>query len=354
MRLENIAKLGLKCLLLTIVLGFFTLSLKAGETVTIDNLTLGDLLLGNAVTKEDMKDHVVAIEFWGYNCGPCRASIPHMVELVNKYGPDGLILIGIHSQDVSKEQVIGLCKSLKVNYPIYASGNIKGISFSAIPHFSIFDYQGKLAFDGHPAEADKKLDELMKQMPPPLVGEGPYKKLKSLAEQIGQHKNLGQAMLQLRKKSDSTDADEKSEAEQLMGRLTKYAQRMTNNAETLKEQEPLQSYGLYQKLNDEFKGDEIGTNTAKTLTELKKDEVFQKALKADKDWLKINEMHDGLKPCRADKPLDIKNCAACQKKNNDLLSQINSSGKQLLKQYPETPAAQKVKDLFAELGIELK
>jgi thiol-disulfide isomerase/thioredoxin len=347
----NMVKQNWKCLLLTMVLGFFTLYLKAGETVTIDNLKLGKLLLGESVAKEDLQDHVVAIEFWGYNCPPCRASIPHMNELVEKYGPQGFILIGIHCQNEPDEKVIALCKSLKVIYPIYQQGSIDGVSFPGIPHFSIFDHRGKLAFDGHPSQADKKLDELMAQAPVPLVGDGPYKKLKPLADQIGQHKNLGQAMLQLRKKAGSNDIEEKTEAEKLMERLNRYAQRMKNNADTLKEKEPLQSYELYQKLAEQFKGDEIGSEAGKTVDELKKDETFQKAVKADKDWLKINEMQEKLKPCKPDKPLAIKNCEACRKKNADLLPGINSACKQLIKQYPDTPAVHKCEELLSELGM---
>lgn len=262
--------------------------------------------------------------------------------------------MGFHVQNAPKEKVISFFKSHKTKFPIFQGGQIKGINVKGIPQFYIFDHRGKLVFKGRTLPA-KKLEEVVKNAPDPLVGERPYKKLQSVVKKILKHKDLGKIMLQLKEKAEtSTDAVEKEEVEDLLKRLTGYAQDFKVRAEKLKEQEPLRSYNLYQKLAKEFKGGEFGEEADQVLDELKKDKEFQKGLKADKKFIELQTIVDKFKPCQSNKPLDIKNCQKCRKKNQKLLNQVTVYGKRLIKQYPEASAVKKVKELFGELGIKLK
>jgi len=55
-------------MLLVLVVGFLWLSptyLRSEDDVTIDNITLGTLLTGDEVSKEDMQGCVVGILEWG-------------------------------------------------------------------------------------------------------------------------------------------------------------------------------------------------------------------------------------------------------------------------------------------------
>ena len=51
---------------------------------------------GHGVKLEDLKGKVVLLEFWGYWCGPCIASMPVLFELHEKFADKGLAIIGIH------------------------------------------------------------------------------------------------------------------------------------------------------------------------------------------------------------------------------------------------------------------
>ena len=51
---------------------------------------------GDAVKLADLKGKVVLLEFWGYWCGPCIASMPVLFELHEKFADKGLAIIGIH------------------------------------------------------------------------------------------------------------------------------------------------------------------------------------------------------------------------------------------------------------------
>jgi thiol-disulfide isomerase/thioredoxin len=44
----------------------------------------------------DLKGKCVALEFWGYWCGPCVYRMPHTFELYDRFGKQGLVVIGVH------------------------------------------------------------------------------------------------------------------------------------------------------------------------------------------------------------------------------------------------------------------
>ena len=51
---------------------------------------------GGAVKLDDLKGQVVLLEFWGYWCGPCIASMPVLFELHEKFAGKGLAIVGVH------------------------------------------------------------------------------------------------------------------------------------------------------------------------------------------------------------------------------------------------------------------
>lgn len=264
-----------------------------------------------------------------------------------------MIILGFHHQNGTKEQVVSFYKGNKVKFPIFQGGQIKGISVSGLPHFCLFDHTGEMIYEGKVIQADKKLDEAMSRAPDPMVGEGPYKKLATLAKSASQHKDLGKTMGVLRKKiEENKDEAEVTEANMLLGRIDRYAQRLKGRADGAKESEPLQYQALCQQLAQEFKGDEIGTEAENTLAELKKDAAFQKNIEADKKFAKLSEAVDKFKPCQGNKPLEIGDCAACKKKNQTELDALTDQAKKLLAQHPDSPAAQKTKSLLDSLKIK--
>jgi len=84
---------------------------------------------------------VLVLDFWATWCGPCKVEIPHFVEFQEKYGKDGLQIVGI-SVDDTADKLAPYIRDMKMNYPVLqglnhddvqdAYGPIVGIPVSVI------------------------------------------------------------------------------------------------------------------------------------------------------------------------------------------------------------------------------
>jgi len=167
------------------MLFWFNLLLAAGSLLVAETaeakLTVGDpapklqtgkWVQGDPVTAFDSK-HVYIVEFWATWCGPCRASIPHLNELYQKFKDRGLIAIG---QDVWEQNDSGVepfVKKMgdKMTYRValddksqekdgwMAVNWMKAAEQNGIPTAFIVDQQGRIAWIGHPMMLDEKLLE---------------------------------------------------------------------------------------------------------------------------------------------------------------------------------------------------
>src|SRR5262249_11412124 len=72
---------------------------------------------GRTVSSSAWKGKVVIVNFWATWCPPCRAEIPDLVALQNKYR-DTLQIVGVSEDEAPAEQVKRFAAEHEVNYPI--------------------------------------------------------------------------------------------------------------------------------------------------------------------------------------------------------------------------------------------
>src|SRR5689334_20975299 len=53
-----------------------------------------------------LKGKVVLIDFWAFDCNPCKETVPRVEALYEKYSSKGLVVIGIHTPRTSDEKEI--------------------------------------------------------------------------------------------------------------------------------------------------------------------------------------------------------------------------------------------------------
>jgi thiol-disulfide isomerase/thioredoxin len=120
---------------------------------------------------QKLKDHrgkVVILDFWATYCPPCIEEIPHLKALQAKYGPDELLVVGLHvGGDEDKPKVPEFVERLKITYSLaYPEDALTSFIFgaeSAIPQTAIFDRQGRLAkkIVGFNDQIKAELDEVV-------------------------------------------------------------------------------------------------------------------------------------------------------------------------------------------------
>jgi thiol-disulfide isomerase/thioredoxin len=72
---------------------------------------------GKELSLEAYKGKVVLLNFWATWCGPCRAEIPSLIRLQQRYR-DHLQIIGMDVDDEDPEQLRAFVKDEGINYPV--------------------------------------------------------------------------------------------------------------------------------------------------------------------------------------------------------------------------------------------
>jgi thiol-disulfide isomerase/thioredoxin len=116
------------------------------EPMEVPAFTVTDLD-GKTVSFADLRGKVVLVNFWATWCPPCRAEIPDLVKLQDKYR-DKLVILGIsEDEEISPQEVKAFAAAQKMNYVVAMSTPelskiFKGVS--ALPTTFVIDPDGKI------------------------------------------------------------------------------------------------------------------------------------------------------------------------------------------------------------------
>ncbi|MGX1754133.1 TlpA family protein disulfide reductase [Sphingobacterium sp. NPDC055346] len=124
------------------------------ETVTLSDDT------GKRIQTHELQGKVVFINFWATWCGPCRAEMPSIQKLYDKYKDNDKVVFMLVEIEHNAEGAKAFMEKEKLNMPIYyPESEIPTTWLSgSIPSTVVLNKQGALAFD-HKGMADYSTKE---------------------------------------------------------------------------------------------------------------------------------------------------------------------------------------------------
>jgi len=98
-----------------------------------------------------LRGKVVLVDFWTYSCINCLRTLPYLSAWAQKYGPQGLVVIGVHAPEFAFEKkhdnVRMAVQRLKLTYPIAIDSDFqvwRAFGNQAWPTFHVLDAQGRV------------------------------------------------------------------------------------------------------------------------------------------------------------------------------------------------------------------
>ncbi|MCO6161944.1 TlpA disulfide reductase family protein [Flavobacterium sp. NRK F7] len=125
---------------------------------------------GGMTKLEDFKGKYVYIDVWATWCAPCRAEIPYLKKIEEKYHNDNIVFVSISvdtQKDHEKWKKFVAEKELG-GVQLFADNNwnsdfIKAYGINAIPRFILIGPDGKVVFADAPRPSSATLDSTLKE-----------------------------------------------------------------------------------------------------------------------------------------------------------------------------------------------
>lgn len=132
------------------------------------DFTLNDLS-GESVKLSNFKGKVVMLDFWATWCGPCVSAIPYIEALHKKYKDQGLVVIGINSEE-DHNAVKNFARD-RISYTVLLDAREESRKYAvrAIPTVFYIDKMGKIRYrelgygPGKEKDMEQKIKELLEE-----------------------------------------------------------------------------------------------------------------------------------------------------------------------------------------------
>lgn len=110
----------------------------------------GQLLNGKTAELADYRGKVIALNFWGSWCPPCRVEAPDLEKVYRAEHKDGLQIVGVDVKD-DKQSVQKFMRDKHITYPSFwdpqgrAALTFRNFNPNAIPSTILIDRKGRVA-----------------------------------------------------------------------------------------------------------------------------------------------------------------------------------------------------------------
>jgi len=317
--------------------------LSAGaHAADLKGVTLGTWISGPKITPADLVGKVVIFEYWGINCPPCLANIPHISELAALAEPDRLLVVANQCQGPGSTAAVWTEKQGTGKPVVVDGGDLPGRNVSGIPRIFVFDHTGKQVFDGRPGDVDDAMiTKLLDAAPGPLVAKGEYVACRAeVAALSAPSGNVASVLKTLRGKRDKGKDPAPAEAARLLDGVQSYLDKKLAAITAARSDDPVNAADVLTRTLARIKGDDLAKPFEALQAELKADKAFQAELAAA---TKLTLIADAV----AHAGLDQVGLTASRK--NDALAAVQAIDR-LIKTYPDTKAAKAAVALRAKIG----
>jgi thiol-disulfide isomerase/thioredoxin len=124
------------------------------------------------LSAEDLRGHVVLVDFWTYTCVNWLRTAPYIRAWAEKYKEQGLVTIGVHTPEFDVEHEFGnverMVKGLRVDYPVAIDNDYAvwdAFTNEAWPAVYLADREGALRYqhfgEGRYEESERAIQDLL-------------------------------------------------------------------------------------------------------------------------------------------------------------------------------------------------
>jgi len=110
---------------------------KAAPAFTLTSLD------GQKVSLSDYKGKAVLVNFWAVWCAPCKVEMPWFAEFRQKYAAQGFEVLGIATDDPSRDEMLKVVGKAGVNYPILPADKKIAKDFGGVDYLPESFYIGR-------------------------------------------------------------------------------------------------------------------------------------------------------------------------------------------------------------------
>jgi thiol-disulfide isomerase/thioredoxin len=121
---------------------------------------------------EELRGKVVVVDFWTFGCYNCKNTLPYKKAWDDKYRAQGLVILGVHTPELSFEKdvenVRKAVRDYEIKYPVAIDGdfaNWNRYNVWAWPTWFIVDKEGYIRYshvgEGDYAGSEKMIQQLL-------------------------------------------------------------------------------------------------------------------------------------------------------------------------------------------------
>lgn len=130
------------------------LSAPAIAATQMPHFALPSAVDGSTIDSNHYHGQVLLVNFFATWCPPCRKEIPSFIDIQKEFGPQGLTIIGISTDDGGSQLVAKFIKKMKINYPVAMVDKKTPRNFGGIlgiPTTFLINKKGQVAqrYDGY-------------------------------------------------------------------------------------------------------------------------------------------------------------------------------------------------------------